>query len=57
MVNEKVFHNVVWSALHTTPHYPDTLYRGVCVAKGDIKLEYLTGSSTEGAEAAASAAE
>ena len=57
MVNEKIFRNVVWSAQHTTPRYPDTLYRGVCVAKGDIKLEYLTGSSTEGAEAAASAAE
>ena len=38
MVNEKVFHNVVWSAPHTTPHYPDTLYRGVCVAKGDNKF-------------------
>ena len=45
MVNKNVFHNVVWSADHTTPgrpqvpyNYPDTLYRGVCVAKGDIKL-------------------
>ena len=62
MVNEKAFHDVVWSAQHTTPHYPDTLYRGVCVAKGDIKLSYLTrlgqtASSTEGAAAAASAVE
>ena len=47
MVNEKIFRNVVWSAQHTTPRYPDTLYRGVCVAKGDIKLEYLTASSTD----------
>ena len=57
MVNEKAFHDVVWSAPHRRADYPDELYRGLCVAKGDIKLEYLTGSSTEGAEAAASAAE
>ncbi len=45
MVNEKAFHDVVWSAPHaerSTPHYPETLYRGVCVLKGDIKLSYLT---------------
>ena len=61
MVNEKAFHDLVWMATdhvtHQTPDYPPVLYRGLCVAKGDIKLEYLTGSSTEGAEAAASAAE
>ena len=42
MVNEKVFHDVVWSAPHRRADYPDELYRGLCVAKGDIKLSYLT---------------
>ena len=53
MVNEKAFHGVVWMATdhvtHQTPDYPPVLYRGLCVAKGDIKLEYLTASSTAAA--------
>ena len=49
MVNEKAFHDVVWSAPHRRADYPPVLYRGLCVAKGDIKLEYLTASSTAAA--------